>query len=67
MSENNEKNNSGILTSFLLGSLVGAIVALLYTPKTGKEFREVLKKKGEELKDETLKFVSKPKQRKNKG
>jgi gas vesicle protein len=46
MSENASRN---LLLGFLSGALVGGIVALLYAPKTGKEFRGDLKRKGGEI------------------
>lgn len=38
----------------LLGSLVGAGVALLYAPKSGEETRMVIKEKSIELKDKAM-------------
>ncbi|MBN1447097.1 MAG: YtxH domain-containing protein [Bacteroidetes bacterium] len=46
MSDNASRN---LLLGFLSGALVGGIVALLYAPKTGKEFRGDLKRKGGEI------------------
>jgi gas vesicle protein len=42
-----EKNGivKGLLIGFLAGSVVGAIAALLYAPKSGKELRSDIKKK----------------------
>jgi len=40
---------AGYLGWFFLGTLVGAGVALLLTPRTGKETRDLLKEKGEEF------------------
>ena len=38
-----EKRGGSILVPFLVGSLVGAIAALLLAPKAGKELRQDLK------------------------
>lgn len=38
----------GCFASFVLGALLGAIAALLYAPRSGKETREILKKTAEE-------------------
>jgi len=40
---------AGYLGWFFLGTLVGAGVALLLTPRTGRETRDILKEKGEEF------------------
>jgi gas vesicle protein len=51
MSENNESSRvGGYLAAFAIGALVGTGVALLYAPRSGKETRELLAKKGRELK-----------------
>ncbi|HCY75496.1 MAG TPA: hypothetical protein DHV28_06205 [Ignavibacteriales bacterium] len=41
----NNININGLLIGFLAGGAVGAIVALLTTPKNGKEFRSEIKRK----------------------
>jgi len=38
------------LTGFLLGTVVGAAVALLFAPKSGEETRELIRERGIELK-----------------
>ncbi|RMF69225.1 MAG: gas vesicle protein [Calditrichaeota bacterium] len=50
MSNNND--GSEFLKGFLFGGLVGAVAALLYAPKSGKEVREDLRKMSAELKDD---------------
>ena len=51
MSENNESTRiGGYLAAFAIGALVGTGVALLYAPRSGKETRELLAKKGRDLK-----------------
>jgi gas vesicle protein len=51
MSDNNESNRAGgYLAAFAIGALVGTGAALLYAPRSGKETRELLAKKGRELK-----------------
>ena len=51
MSDNNESTRvAGYLAAFAIGALVGTGVALLYAPRSGKETRELLAKKGRELK-----------------
>jgi gas vesicle protein len=51
MSNNHESGCvGGYLAAFAIGALVGTGVALLYAPRSGKETRELLAKKGSELK-----------------
>lgn len=50
MSNNNCDNSSTALLAFLAGTVVGAAIALLTTPKTGPENRELLAEYGAELK-----------------
>ena len=46
----NRESTSGF-TWFLAGAVCGAVIALLYTPKTGEETRKLLIKKTDETKD----------------
>jgi gas vesicle protein len=46
------KSGNSFLTGLLAGAAIGGIVALLYAPKSGKETREQIKKKFEELEKE---------------
>ncbi|MBA4252015.1 MAG: gas vesicle protein [Chlorobiaceae bacterium] len=54
-----KENNlgKGLLFGFLTGSIIGAAVALLYAPKTGKELRKDIKVKKDELVDEAEKLL----------
>lgn len=54
MSSNN--NTKGFLIGFLAGGAIGAIVALLTAPKSGKELRGDIKQKSEEYFDEADKY-----------
>ena len=51
MTENGSGNS--MLTGLLVGAVVGAGLALLYAPCTGKDTREWLARKSKELKDRT--------------
>lgn len=42
----------GLLIGFLAGSALGAVIALLYAPKSGKEMRKDIKDKASDIKDE---------------
>ena len=48
----------GFFIGLLAGSAIGAIVALLYAPKSGKELRNDIKNKTDEYYDETEKFIA---------
>jgi gas vesicle protein len=50
MSENNSSQIGGVLAAFAAGAIVGAAVALLYAPRSGKETRELMAEQGRELK-----------------
>jgi gas vesicle protein len=52
------KKISGFLMSFLLGSAVGGAIALLYAPKSGKNFRHDISKKTNDLIDEGKKLTT---------
>lgn len=43
-----------ILLAFAAGAVIGAGIALLYAPQSGKETRELLARKAEDLKDATI-------------
>lgn len=49
---NDHGNDSGFFKGFLFGGLVGAIAALLFAPKTGREMREDISRRSLELKDD---------------
>ena len=60
MSDNN--NGGGYLTGFMAGAVVGAAVALLCAPRSGKETRDLLSRKGRELTDKTKDALEKGKE-----
>lgn len=49
MAHENDGMGKGLFVGFLAGSVVGAVLALLYAPKTGEEFRADIKKRSGEL------------------
>jgi gas vesicle protein len=55
MSDNNNGNGNGamggMLAAFAIGALVGGAAALLLAPRSGRETRELLAKKGKDLSD----------------
>ncbi|MCX7920064.1 MAG: YtxH domain-containing protein [bacterium] len=48
-----------ILLAFAAGAVIGAGIALLYAPQSGKETREMLAKKAGELKEATVEAYEK--------
>ena len=59
MSENNA--GKSILIGFLAGGAIGAILALLYAPKSGKELRSDIKEKADEYLGEAEKYIAEAK------
>jgi len=55
----NEGNTvKGFLLGLLAGGALGAALALLYTPKTGTEFRGDIKKRKDELLEDAEEYIS---------
>lgn len=46
---NRQAGGSKLLKGLIIGSAVGATAALLMTPKTGKDMREIIRRKSSEL------------------
>lgn len=55
-----QDNNSGksFIVGLLAGGAIGALIALLFAPKSGKELRSDLRHKSEEYLDEAEKYIS---------
>jgi len=51
---NNKKKISSFLISLVMGSLIGAGVALLMAPQSGDKTRALIKDKSNELRDKAL-------------
>ena len=51
MSDENSNQVGGIVAAFAVGALVGAGIAVLYAPQSGRETRELLARKTRELKE----------------
>ncbi len=49
MAQDNDGMAKGLIVGFLAGTIVGAVLALLYAPKSGREFRRDIKEKSAEL------------------
>ena len=57
----NINSTKGFLIGLLAGGTVGAIIALLTTPKSGKDFREDIKQRSGEYIDEADKYFTETK------
>jgi gas vesicle protein len=51
------KNLSGVLAGLLVGGLIGAVLALLLAPQSGEEMRKQIRKKGDDLREQTADTV----------
>jgi gas vesicle protein len=51
MSDSNSTQFGNLVTAFAIGGLVGAGIALLLAPQSGKETRDLLSRKSRELSD----------------
>lgn len=47
----------GLLLGFITGGIVGAAIALLYAPKSGRELRNDIRVKKDELLDDTSEYL----------
>jgi gas vesicle protein len=52
-----EDDPKKIVGAFLLGGILGALVALLYAPKSGRETRKDISKAARRIKNETVDLV----------
>ncbi|KAB2925794.1 MAG: YtxH domain-containing protein [Bacteroidetes bacterium] len=59
MADNNDDTNkSSFLIGFLAGGVIGAVIALLYAPKPGKELRADIRTKAGEVAENAEEYVS---------
>lgn len=58
MADNNDESKSSFLIGFLAGGVLGAVIALLYAPKPGKELRADIKNKAGEVVEGAEEYVS---------
>ena len=63
MSEGGRYSASGMFLSFLLGGIVGASLALLLAPQSGRETRRRIKEFAEDIKDKTKEYAEDVKER----
>jgi len=67
MAEDEGLGAGSVLLAFLLGTISGAAVALLYAPATGRETREYLGEKAREGRDRAAEAAQKGRQVINQG
>jgi gas vesicle protein len=53
----------GLLVGFLAGGVVGAVMALLYAPKSGREFRDDIRSRTDDYLDEADRYIAEAKDR----
>jgi gas vesicle protein len=63
MSENTSTQVTGLLGLLALGAVIGAAVAMLYAPKTGKDTRDFLASRARDLKDKAVETLEDAKER----
>ena len=56
-------SSGSVLLSFLLGGVVGAGLALLFAPQSGRETRQKIKDLTDEVKDKTTDYVKQAKEK----
>jgi gas vesicle protein len=61
MTQENDGMAKGLIMGFIAGSIVGAAIALLYAPKSGREFRSDLKEKAGDLMDDAQEYMDRAK------
>jgi gas vesicle protein len=54
----NEGMMKGLVIGLLAGGAIGAILALLYAPKSGKELRADIREKADEFRDDADEYLS---------
>ena len=64
MAENNGNSCpvGGYVTAFAVGALIGAGLALLYAPRSGKETRELIAQRTRDLKDKAAETLDEAKE-----
>ena len=55
-------NGAGFAIGFFIGAAVGLAIGFLYAPKPGKETRELIKQKAEDLREKAAGAVEKVKE-----
>ena len=59
--------NKGLLLGFLAGGVIGAVIALLYAPKSGRELRKDIKVKTDEYIEDAEKYINDAREKEDNG
>lgn len=62
MSDERSSQVTTVVAAFAVGTLVGAALAMLYAPASGRETRELLSRKTRELKEKVDESISEAKE-----
>ena len=58
----NKDDGSSFVIGFVVGAIAGLAIGFLYSPRPGKETRELLKAKTEEMKEKAVEVTEKVKE-----
>jgi gas vesicle protein len=58
---NDSNFGKGLLIGFLTGGAIGAVIALLYAPKSGRELRSDIRHKADDYLDDAERYISEAK------
>jgi gas vesicle protein len=53
----NDRSNSNAIWAFFAGSLLGAVIALLFAPRSGRETRQFLVDESQKIKDTAIESI----------
>ena len=63
MKDDNGYSSGSVLLSFLLGGVVGAGLALLFAPQSGRETRQKIKDLTDDVKEKSAEYVNQVKEK----
>ena len=61
MAQDDDGMSKGLIIGFVTGTIVGGVLALLFAPKTGRDFRADLKTKAGDLAGDAQQYVNRAK------
>lgn len=57
------ESKKGFVIGLITGTVIGSVVALLFAPKSGKELRQDIKNKSNEILEDTTEYLNNTKER----
>ncbi len=57
MSDNEKNNGLATILAFFTGFIAGAVISMLYTPQSGTQTREKIRKVSTDVKNHTVEFA----------